>query len=64
MQIGSGTKDVNVEHTLEDFEDHSLGEELRSCQHFLVDSELDRARRKKIQLRTGNSQRNNRERET
>ena len=48
MQIGSGTKDVNVEHTLEDFEDHSLGEELRSCQHFLVDSELDRARRKKF----------------
>ena len=27
-------------------EDHRLREELRSCQHFLVDSELERARRK------------------
>ena len=29
-----------------DVEDHSLREELRSCQHFLVDSELERARHK------------------
>ena len=46
MQIGSGTRDVDVEHIVGDFEDHSLREELRSCQHFLVDSELERTRHK------------------
>ena len=29
-----------------DVEDHSVREELRSCQHFLVDSQLERARHK------------------
>ena len=43
MKIGSGTRDVDVEHVVGDVEDHSLREELRSCQHFLVDSELGRA---------------------
>ena len=42
MQVGSGTRDVDVG----DVEDHRLREELRSCQHFLVDSELERARHK------------------
>ena len=42
MQIGSGTRDVDVELILRDVEDHILREELRSCQHFLVDSELER----------------------
>ena len=37
MQIGSRTRDVDVEHIVGDVEDHSLREELRSCQHFLVD---------------------------
>ena len=46
MQIGSGTRDVDVEHIMGDVEDHSLGEELRSCQHFLVDSELEKAKQK------------------
>ena len=46
MQIGSRTRDVDVERILGDVEDHSLREELRSCQHFLVDSELERARHK------------------
>ena len=46
MQIGSRTKNVNLEHILGDVDDHSLREELRSCQHFLVDSELERARHK------------------
>ena len=46
MQIGSGTRDVDVEHILGDAEDHSLRHEKRSCQHFLVDSELERARHK------------------
>ena len=44
MQIGSRTRDV--EHIVGDVEDHRLREELRSCQHFLVDSELERARHK------------------
>ena len=44
MQIGSGTRDVDVEHKLRDVEDHRLREELRSCRHFLVDSKLERAR--------------------
>ena len=42
MQIGSKTRDVDVEHIVGDVEDHSLREELRSCQRFLVDSELER----------------------
>ena len=46
MQIGSRTRDVDVEHIVRDVEDHRLREELRSCQHFLVDSELERARHK------------------
>ena len=46
MQVGSGTRYVDMEHIVEDVEDHRLREELRSCQHFLVDSELDRARHK------------------
>ena len=49
MQIGSRTKDVDVEHIVGDVEDHRLREELRYCQHFLVDSELERARHKVIQ---------------
>ena len=46
MQIGSKTRDVYVEHMVGDVEDHRLREKLRSCQHFLVDSELERARHK------------------
>ena len=37
---------MDVEHIVVDVEDHTLREELRSCQHFLVDSELERARHK------------------
>ena len=48
MQIGSRSKDVYVEHIVGDVEDHRLREELGSCQPFLVDSELERARRKII----------------
>ena len=46
MQIGSGTRDVDVEHILGDVEVHRLREELRSCQRFFVASELGRARHK------------------
>ena len=44
MQIGSGTRDVVVEHIVGDVDDHSLRKELRSFQHFVVDSEPERAR--------------------
>ena len=37
---------MNVDHIVGDVEDHMLREELRSCQQFLVDSELERARHK------------------
>ena len=46
VQIGSRTRDVDVEHILGDVEDHSLREELHPCQHFLVDSNFERARHK------------------
>ena len=46
MQTRSGSRDVDVEHILEDVEDQRLREELRSCQQVLVDSELERARHK------------------
>ena len=46
MQIGSRTRDVDLEHIVGDVEDHRLREELRSCQHFLLDLELERARHK------------------
>ena len=37
---------MDVEHIVGDFEDHMLREELRSCKHFSVDSELEGARHK------------------
>ena len=46
MQIGSGTRDVDVELIVGDVEDHRLREQLRFCQHLLVDSEPERARHK------------------
>ena len=46
LQFGSGTRVVDVEHIVGDVEDHSLREKLRSCQHFLVVFELERARHK------------------
>ena len=54
MQIGSRTRDVDVEHIVGDVEDHRLREELRSFQHFLVDSELARARHRVINYAVGN----------
>ena len=46
MQIGSGTGNVDVQHIVEDVEDRRMKKQLRSCQHFLVDSELEKARHK------------------
>ena len=37
---------MDVEHIVGDVEDQGLREELRSCQHFLVGSEFERARHK------------------
>ena len=44
MQIGPRTRDLDVEHRVGDVENHTLREELRSCQYLLVDSELERER--------------------
>ena len=46
MQVGSRTREMDVKHIVRDVEDHRLREELRCCQHVLVDSELERARHK------------------
>ena len=46
MQVGLGTRNMDVEHIVGDVKDHRLRKELRSCQHFLVDSELERVRHK------------------
>ena len=54
---------MDVEHIMGDVEDHMLREELRFCQHFLVDSELERARHK-VFNHAVETQRNNRERKT
>ena len=45
---------MDVEHIVEDVEDHKLREELRSCQHFLMDSEIERARHKVLNYAIGN----------
>ena len=42
MQIGSRTRDVDVEHTVRYVEDQRLRERLRSCQHFSMNSEKAR----------------------
>ena len=45
-QIGFGATNTDVEDIVGDVEDHRLREELLSCQHFLVDSEIEKARHK------------------
>ena len=44
--MGSGTRDVDVEHIVGDVEDHGLREKLRSYQRFVVAWELERTRHK------------------
>ena len=44
MLFGSRTRDVDVQHIVGEVKDQRLREELRSCQHFLVGSELESAR--------------------
>ena len=43
-QIGFGTSNIHVEDIVGDVDDQSLREELQSCRHFLVDSEIQKGR--------------------
>ena len=43
-QIGFGASNIDVEDIVGDVDDQSLKEELQSCRHFLVDSEIRKAR--------------------
>ena len=43
-QIGFGASNIDVEDIVGDVDDQSLREELESCRHFLVDSEVQKGR--------------------
>ena len=43
-KIGFGTRNIDVEDTVGDVDDQSLREELQTCRHFLVDSEIQKGR--------------------
>ena len=43
-QIGFGASNTDVEDIVGDVDDQSLREELQSCRHFLVDSEIQKGR--------------------
>ena len=43
-QIGFGARTTDVEDIVGDVDDQSLREELQSCRHFLVDSEIQKGR--------------------
>ena len=43
-QIGFGASNIDVEDIVGDVDDQSLREELQSCKHFLVDSEMQKGR--------------------
>ena len=43
-QIGFGASNIDVEDIVGDFDDQSLREELQSCRHFPVDSEIQKGR--------------------
>ena len=43
-QIGFGASNIDVEDIMGDVDDQSLREELQSCKHFLVDSEIQKGR--------------------
>ena len=42
-QIGFGVSNIDVEDIVGDVDDQGLREELQSCRHFLVDSEIQKA---------------------
>ena len=43
-QIGFGASNIDVEDTVGDVDNQNLREELQSCRHFLVDSEIQKER--------------------
>ena len=43
-QIGFGASNIDVENIMGDVDDQGLREELHSCKHFLVDSEIQKGR--------------------
>ena len=43
-QIGFGASNINVEDIVGEVDDQSLREELQSCRHFVVDSEIQKGR--------------------
>ena len=43
-QIGFGARNIDVEDIMGDVDDQSLREELQTCRHFLVDSEIQKGR--------------------
>ena len=43
-QIGFGASNIDMEDIVGDVDDQSLREELQSCRHFLVDSEIQKGR--------------------
>ena len=43
-QIGFGASNIDVEDIMGDIDDQRLREELQSCRHFLVDSEIQKGR--------------------
>ena len=43
-QIGFGASNIDVEDIVGDVDDQSLREELQSCRHFMVDSEIQKGR--------------------
>ena len=43
-RIGFEASNIDVEDIVEDVDDQSLREELQSCRHFLVDSEIQKGR--------------------
>ena len=45
-QRGSGAQNVDVAHVIGDVVDNGLKEELETCKHFLVDSEMENGRHK------------------
>ena len=59
-QIGSGTRDVDVEHIMGDIQDHRLREELLPVNISWWIRNL-KERNTKYSISSGNSQRNNRE---
>ena len=44
IQIGFGASNIDVDDIVGDVDDQSLREELESCRHFLVDSEIQKGR--------------------